>query len=462
MSAEITFPETFLWGAATASYQIEGAAYEDGKGESIWDRFCHTPGKIEGDATGDEACDHYHRYREDLAIMKQIGLRAYRFSVSWPRIFPKGGGSLNHSGLEFYERLVDELLANGITPAVTLYHWDLPQALQDREGWLNRDTVEYFADYAATLFQRLGDRVTLWITHNEPWVTAFLGHAMGVHAPGIKDCAKAIQVSHNLLLSHAKAVRIFRDFNRVDSRIGIALNLSPVTPASDSEEDERAAVLADGYLNRWFLDPLFKGSYPQDLLDIYSERGCAPGAQADDMSLSDDMSLLAESPIDFLGVNYYSRQIAKAPSNSESLYDQTKPGEAEFTEMNWEIYPEGLCDLLVRLDRDYSHPPLYVTENGAAFKDDREIDGVVQDEDRIRYLRDHFMQAYRAIEHGVDLRGYFVWSLMDNFEWAYGYSKRFGIVHVDYKSQERSLKKSALWYRDVIETGTVQFHGEES
>ena len=456
MSAEIKFPETFLWGAATASYQIEGAAYEDGKGESIWDRFCHTPGKIEGGDTGDEACDHYHRCGDDLAIMKQIGLKAYRFSVSWPRIFPKGGGSLNRSGLEFYERLVDGLLADEITPAVTLYHWDLPQALQEREGWLNRDTVEYFTDYAATLFQRLGDRVPLWITHNEPWVTAFLGHAMGVHAPGIKDYAKAIQVSHNLLLSHAKAVQIFRDLNREDSRIGISLNLSPVSSASDSDEDERAAVLGDGYLNRWFLDPVFKGSYPQDLLDIYSERGCAPEIQAD------DMNLLAESPIDFLGVNYYFRQIAKAPSNNESLYDQTKPDGAEFTEMNWEIYPEGLWDMLTRLDRDYDHPALYVTESGAAFKDDVEKDGIVQDEDRIRYLRDHFMQAHRAIEQGVDLRGYFVWSLMDNFEWALGYSKRFGIVHVDYENQERSLKKSALWYRDVIETGTVQFRGEES
>ncbi len=454
MSDEMTFPKAFLWGTATASYQIEGAAFEDGKGESIWDRFSHTPGKIHYGDTGDEACDHYHRYREDVAIMRRIGLRSYRFSVSWPRVYPKGGGSINRPGLEFYERLVDELLSSEIAPMVTLYHWDLPQALQEGGGWLNRDTAEYFADYAAKLFQVLGDRVKMWITHNEPWVTAFLGHAVGVHAPGIKDYPQAISVSHNLLLSHAKAVAVFRDFNREDSRIGITLNLSPFEPASDSEEDERAANLGDGSLNRWFLDPVFKGTYPQDMLDAYTERGWAPEIG------EGDMDQLADSDIDFLGVNYYFRNIVEASSSGKSLYEPVRPEGAEFTEMDWEIYPEGLCDLLLRLDRDYSRPPIYITENGAAFKDDRVADGTVQDEDRIHYLRDHFAQAHRALEEGVDLRGYFVWSLMDNFEWAYGYSKRFGIVHVDFESQARTLKKSALWYRDVIDTDTVRVHHE--
>lgn len=446
--ATINFPKNFLWGAATAAYQIEGAVVEDGRGESIWDRFSHTEGKIENGDTGDVACDHYHRYRQDVALMKEIGLKGYRFSIAWPRVYPEGKGRINRKGLDFYARLVDELLEAGIEPMVTLYHWDLPQAIQDQGGWANRETTRYFADYAATIFDALGDRVKLWITHNEPWVASFPGHALGEHAPGFKDYGLAVQVAHHLLLSHALTVNAFRELAIKNGKIGITLNLSPVVPASDSPEDRSAAVIADGYFNRWFLDPVFKGEYPADLLQIFEKRfkpmNIEPG----------DLSLIA-TLVDFLGVNYYFRKVVKH-SNKDSIFgfEELKPP-GIYTEMNWEIYPRGLFDLLVRLDQDYNHPRIYITESGAAFKDNRIIDGRVEDEDRLEYLKCHFIEARRAIQAGVKLDGYFVWSLLDNFEWAYGYEKRFGLIRVDYQNQQRIWKKSADWYREVIKNNRV-------
>ncbi len=437
------FPDDFLWGAATASYQIEGAAKEGGRGESIWDRFSHTPGKTRNGETGDVACDHYHRFSDDIALMSELGLRSYRFSVAWPRVLPQGKGSPNQAGLDFYQRLIDELLARNIQPMVTLYHWDLPQAMQDRGGWANRDTADYFADYAALLFYRVADRVRLWITHNEPWVTAYVGHAQGRHAPGAKDFPTAVQVTHHLLLSHAKAVQIYREVQPPQGKIGIALNLAPTYSQSDSTPDEQAARVADGFQNRWFLDPVLKGSYPRDMLEVYAGRYEAPAIQPA------DMALLAQNKIDFLGVNYYFRLVVRAPQKDD-FFEETKPVDASLTDMGWEIFPEGLYRLLVRLDTDYGHLPIYITENGAAFKDRTITDGIIDDAQRVEFIENHLRQAWRAIRDGVDLRGYFLWSLMDNFEWSYGYSKRFGIVHVDYETQRRTWKRSAHWYRHVI------------
>jgi beta-glucosidase len=441
---EIRFPAAFLWGAATAAYQIEGAVREDGRGESIWDRFSHSPGRVAGGDTGDVACDHYHRVSEDVELMKELGLTAYRFSTAWPRIFPAGGGKLNHPGLDFYQRLVDALLAAGIQPCLTLYHWDLPQALQDRGGWVNRDTARYFADYAAAMFEHLGDRVKLWITHNEPWVSAFAGHLSGEHAPGLTDWKAALQSAHHLLLSHALAVGRFRA-GREAGGIGITLNLSPVEPATDTEQDMEAASRADAFLNRWFLEPVFRGRYPAGLSGLLAARHDAPRIDPD------DLKLLAGSRIDFLGVNYYFRVLARAPRSADRLYDTVIPPGAQRTDMGWEVYPRGLSDLLVRLHREYRPPRLYVTENGAAFPDHPDAEGRVQDSERLAYIRDHLREAWRAVsEEGVPLAGYFVWSLLDNFEWACGYARRFGIVRVEPGSLRRTWKQSAYFYRDLI------------
>lgn len=449
MSAYI-FPEDFLWGTATASYQVEGAWNEDGRGESIWDRFSHTPGHVVNGDTGDIACDHYHRYKEDIAMMKEMGLKAYRFSVAWPRIFPEGRGSVNEKGLDFYKRLIEELHKADIQPALTLYHWDLPQALQDKGGWANGDTLDYYAEYAAYLFRQLGDGVSMWITHNEPWCVSFLSNMLGQHAPGYKDAALAVQISHNLLVSHGKAVQAFRQLGPADGRIGITLNLTPYYPATDSPEDKAAAYALDGHSNRWFLDPIFKGSYPSDMLELYGRMAKQPDVMADDMAL-------ISQPIDFLGINYYTRGLVKATDLSKGMegIEQIRPEGAQFTEMGWEIYPQGLYDLLMRLKRDYGDVPLYITENGAAFADVVADDGSVHDPQRTEYLRQHFIQAHKAIQDGVALKGYFVWSLMDNFEWAFGYTKRFGLIYVDFSSLRRIWKDSAYWYRDVIDRNGV-------
>jgi beta-glucosidase len=445
----IRFPADFLWGTATSAYQIEGAVREDGRGETIWDRFCATPGKIFEGHTGEVACDHYHRFREDVALMRELGLRSYRFSVAWARVFPAGGGRLNPAGLDFYQRLVDELAGAGITPMATLYHWDLPQALQDHGGWEARDTARYFADYAAALFQRLGDRIKLWITHNEPYVAAFIGYGTGEHAPGIRGQAKAVQVAHHLLLSHALAVQAYRERKGAGGKIGISLDLHPVLAASDHPEDRQAATLYDARQNRWFLDPVFLGRYPPDLLEILRRRNEAPRHP------EEDLQTFAASPVDFLGVNYYFRQLVRRPERKGDLFAPVRPDYpgVHFTEMGWEEWPDGLYELLKRLDREYGQPELYVTENGAACPDERMADGRVDDQDRVSYLREHFAAAAKALAEGVRLKGYQIWSLLDNFEWAFGYSKRFGLVHVDRQTLRRTPKQSALWYRRLIAEG---------
>ncbi|MGB9857035.1 MAG: GH1 family beta-glucosidase [Dictyoglomaceae bacterium] len=444
--AKLVFPEGFLWGTATASYQIEGGAYEDGRGETIWDRFSHTPGAVYQFHNGDVACDHYHRWEEDIKIMEFLGLKTYRFSIAWSRIFPEGKGSPNIKGLNFYRKLVDTLLSKNIKPAITLYHWDLPQALEDKGGWLNRDTAKYFSEYAGFMFKVLGQRDINWITLNEPWVSAFLGYGFGVHAPGKKDMKGAFIAAHNLLLAHGLAVQAFFE-SGAKGQIGITLNLSPIYPAKDTPEDKEAVKKQDGFSNRWFLDPIFYGKYPEDMWEILLKHRWAFDFCPDDLKI---ISL----PIDFLGVNYYTRGIVQNDPEDPFLGVKHVPGPNEKTEMGWEIYPEGLYDLLVRLSKEYPKT-LYITENGAAFNDVLE-DGKVKDEKRIDYLREHIKQAYRAIKDGVDLRGYYVWSLMDNFEWAYGYSKRFGIVYVDYNTQKRILKESAYFYKKVIEENGLE------
>jgi beta-glucosidase len=430
------FPSDFTWGVATAAYQIEGAWNEGGKGESIWDRFAHTPGKVWQGHTGDVACDHYHRYRSDIALMQELGIQAYRFSISWPRVLPLGRGRANPAGIDFYDRLVDAMLAAGITPFATLYHWDLPQALQDIGGWAQRDVSTTFADYAALVVQRLGDRVRDWATFNEPWCVAFNGHDSGEHAPGLRDRKLALQVAHHVLLAHGLAAQAIRS-TRSDVRVGIVLNLWPVEVVGD---DEAAQAEVEPVWQRncaWFLDPLYRANYPAEALAAYDALAPTPGAG--------DLSTIAQ-PLDFMGINYYNRMTLGAPGPI--------PG-AEYTEMGWEVYPQGLTRLLQRLHREYRLPPLYITENGAAFPDTVTAQGRVPDAQRLEYVRQHLLALHEAMAAGVDVRGYFVWSLLDNFEWAHGYGKRFGIVHVDYDTQARTIKDSGRWYSQVIASGQV-------
>lgn len=442
--ARYIFPDRFLWGAATASYQIEGSPDADGKGESIWDRFAHTPGRIWNGDTGDVACDHYRRYSEDVEMMADTGLNAYRFSISWPRIYPGGSGRVNKKGFDFYRRLIEKLHLHNIKPALTLYHWDLPQALQDKGGWSNRDTAKYFAEYAAFLFENLDLPVDRWITLNEPWVVAYLGHAFGIHAPGINDFSTALQVSHNLLLGHGLAVKRFREIGRNGEPIGITLNLAPVHSLSDSDADQAAAERTDGFMNRWFLDPLFRGSYPQDMVELFSRSFTLPASE------DEDSQLIAE-PIDFLGINNYTRILVQAGSSDDDFMGSpVNPPGAEYTEMGWEVYPRGLYELLTRVHRDYGPLPLYVTENGAAYEDRLGEDGTVYDPRRVNYLQDYLLECWRALEEGVPLKGYYAWSWMDNFEWSFGYSKRFGLIYIDYPTGKRYPKKSASWYKDLI------------
>jgi beta-glucosidase len=441
------FPPGFLWGAATAAYQIEGAVAADGRGRSIWDTFSHTPGKVHGGETGDVACDHYHRWRDDVGLLADLGLNAYRFSVAWPRVLPHGTGRVNQAGLDFYRRLVDALLDAGITPTLTLYHWDLPQALQDRGGWAERATVDAFAAYARVVGEALGDRVPLWITHNEPSVSTILGHLTGEHAPGLTDPRTAVQAAHHLLLSHGRATEALRAAGA--GEVGITVNLFTVEPAGDGDADLAAARQADGVFNRWFLDPVRHGRYPEDLWAWFERHGLAPAVEDGDLEA-------IRQPLDFLGVNYYTRMVAaadpasRAAGNSDGLLGFTRVEPAgERTDMGWEVYPDGLAQVLTRLARDYPTPALYVTESGAAFPDQLDPDGRVRDERRTAYLDAHFRAAAGAVAAGVPLRGYFVWSLMDNFEWAYGYSKRFGLVYVDYPTQRRVVKDSGRFVGEV-------------
>jgi len=437
------FPEDFLFGVATASYQIEGAWNEDGKGESIWDRFAHTPGNILDGTTGDVACDHYHRFAEDVALMQELGISAYRFSISWPRVLPSGKGAVNEKGLAFYRRLIEKLKEAGIKPVVTLYHWDLPQALQDRGGWENEETVEAFAEYARLLFATFKDDVHLWITHNEPWVVAFPGHYEGRVAPGKRDFQAALRVARNLLLSHGHAVRVFREVNP-QGAIGIALNLSPAHPATEKEEDQEAAQRFDGYLNRFFLDPLFRGQFPEDMLAFYRKKGFTLEP------FTEEERALVAQPLDFLGINYYSRHVVQKGKEPVLETEVVRLPGKHYSDMGWEVYPEGLYELIHRVTEDYTPGAIYITENGYCSPDVPSRDGSIDDEERIAYLEAHLEALHRAISEGCPVRGYFVWSIMDNFEWTFGFSKRFGLVYVDYATQQRIPKKSFFFYQRVI------------
>jgi beta-glucosidase len=437
------FPANFLWGAATAAYQIEGATHEDGRGLSIWDEFAATPGKVYQGDNGDIATNHYHLMPQDVDLMEHLGLGAYRFSIAWPRILPTGRGTVNSAGLDFYDRLVDALLAKGIKPFATLYHWDLPQALQRQGGWTKRDTAYAFADYAEIVARRLGDRVVSWITHNEPWCAAYLGYGNGVHAPGLKNRQAAIDAGHHILLSHGLAVPRLRSVSP-SAQVGITLNFTPAYAADSQAETLRDTENTDLFSNRWFLDPLFKGCYPAGL--FRSLETTPPPMRENDLAI-------ISAPIDFLGVNLYTRAVIRGSTPqplADACYNVAPVPGACYTEMAWEIYPQALTDLLVRLHQEYGIQDIYVTENGAAFKDIWDGNNHVNDPRRVSYLREHIQAVARAIAQGVPLKGYFVWSLLDNFEWAEGYSKRFGIVYVDYPTGRRVIKDSGLWYRDFL------------
>ncbi|MEU9826364.1 GH1 family beta-glucosidase [Micromonospora chersina] len=432
----LRFPPGFGWGAATSAYQIEGAAKEDGRGESVWDTFSHTPGRTRNGDTGDVAADHYHRYAQDLDLMRDLGLRSYRFSISWPRIQADGSGRPNQRGLDFYRRLVDGLHERGIAPMATLFHWDLPQALQDAGGWENRDTAERFADYADAVFRALGDRVPVWLTVNEPKTVVQNGYLWGHHAPGRQDPAAAYLVAHHLQLAHGLAVRALRAAH-VEGRIGPALNLHPCYPADDTAEAATATRLYDGYENRLYLDSIFKGSYPEDVLaDLGADSRMVRGVRDGDLKI-------ISSPVDLLAVQYYTPIYVTGQGGTVRRWPTS---EAEWQQ----IYPEGMYDILTRVTRDYGRVPITITENGLPCPDTLAADGTVDDGARIDFLRDHFAAAHRAIRDGVPLESYHVWSLLDNFEWAEGYEQRWGLVYVDYPTQRRVLKRSAHWYRDVI------------
>jgi beta-glucosidase len=437
--SKTTFPPDFLWGAATSSYQIEGGASEDGRGEGIWDRFSTVPGAVRNGESGAVACDFFHRYPEDLRLMQDLGLDAFRFSVSWPRILPEGRGRIEPRGLDFYDRLVDELLAAGIRPFLNLYHWDLPQRLEDEGGWPARSTAEAFVELTEAVVGRLGDRVRDWSTHNEPWCAAWLGYGLGVHAPGRKSQADAVAAAHHLLLSHGWAVEVIRR-DALDPRVGIIIDSWPAHPASDDPADIAAARAADAVRNRFVFDGALRGTYPEDALDLL--------APAEPPVREGDMAALAP-PLDWVGVNNYSRNVVRAnPAGGDPL--EVRSPEGELTEMGWEVYPNGLYEVLMRVHRDYAPPVMYVTENGAAFGDVRDHDGRVRDPERIAYLSGYLEAVARAIADGAPVQGYFVWSLLDNFEWSLGYGRRFGLVYVDYPTLERVPKDSFSWYRDLI------------
>ena len=444
----VQFPENFRWGTGTYSYQVEGAANEDGRGESIWDRFCATPGKILNGDTGLIACDHYHRYPEDVRLMKELGIQIYNFSMAWPRIIPEGRGQVNQKGLDFYDRLLDTILTAGIDPFATLYHWDLPQALQDQfAGWASRETAYAFAEYVDVVTRHFGDRIHNWLTLNEPAVTAFEGHEDGTHAPGTRDPGLAWQTSHHFLLAHGLAVPIIRTNGTPKTKVGITLNFTQIDPATEAPADQAAAHFLDGKWHRWFLDPIFRGSYPTDILEMLGN--LAPKTEAGDLEI-------IARPLNFLGANYYTRSVVGYGGSPIDNFTSTRTPNAEYTEMDWEVHPRGIYKALVRLHHEYHIPQIYIVENGAAFTDTISNDGHVHDPRRINYLREHLLQVHQAIAAGVPLAGYSVWSLIDNFEWSEGYSKRFGIVYVDYSSQQRTIKDSGYWYRDVIAKNGVE------
>lgn len=437
----IQFPKEMKWGVATAAYQIEGAATEGGRGPSIWDTFSKTPGKVINGDNGDIACDSYHRYEEDVKLMKELGVDTYRFSVSWPRIFPEGVGKVNREGLDYYHRLVDCLLENGIEPMCTLYHWDLPQVLQDQGGWGNRETIDAFVAYAELMFKEFGDKIKQWLTINEPWCVSFLSNYIGVHAPGNKDLQLATQISHHLLVAHGKAVQKFRELG-VQGEIGFAPNTTWLEPYSTKQEDIDACNREIGWYVEWFMDPVFKGTYPDFMVEWFKKKGVELEIQEGDMES-------INQPIDFLGINYYTGHIARYKEN-EGLLDW------EFVEMNydrtdigWPIFPEGFYKVLMRIKENYGDVPIYITENGSCYNDEPE-NGIVQDDGRISYLEQHLTALSRAIKSGVPVKGYITWSLLDNFEWAEGYTMRFGIVHVNYRTLKRTPKESYYWLQQTI------------
>jgi beta-glucosidase len=426
------------FGAATAAYQIEGATRTDGRGESIWDRFAHTPGRVARGDTGDVACDHYNRWESDLDIMAALGIETYRFSIAWPRVVPNGDGTVNQAGLGFYKRLAEGLRERDIEPVATLYHWDLPQALQERGGWGERATAERFAEYVSVVAEELGDVIEKWITINEPWVVAFQGHAHGTKAPGIRDWPTALRASHHALIAHGLAARM------VGPHVGITLNLAPVEPAGEDEADRLAAERMDGHLNRWFLDPVMRGEYPGDIFELYERR-----VGRLDWIEDGDLSLIA-APTEFLGVNYYAPMRVRADAAGGPLQLAQAPPGPRTTGMGWEVDPDGLYRVLARVRADYGDMPIAITENGAAYEDPPATNGRVDDPKRTAYLEGHLAALRRAAAEGVTVESYFVWSLLDNFEWEWGYDQRFGIVHVDFETQRRTPKGSALWYRDYI------------
>ena len=444
MSNPPRFPDGFLWGAATSAYQIEGAPLADGAGPSIWQRFTHSPGLTAGGDTGDVACDHYHRWREDVGLMRELGLNAYRFSISWSRVLPEGRGRVNAKGLDFYSRLVDALLEAGIRPNVTLFHWDLPEALDDRGGWLNPDIADWFADYARVMYDALDDRVAMWATLNEPWVVTDGGYLHGALAPGHRNRFEAPIASHNLLRAHGKGVQAYRATGGTHP-IGLVVNIEPKYAASDDAADRAATERAHAYMNRQYLDPVLLGRYPEEMRDVFGE---AWPEFADE-----DMRLIRE-PVDFIGVNYYTRSVVRDdPKALPVRAGAVRQPHHAYTETGWEFYPEGLTDTLVWITERYGKIPLYITENGAAFYDPpHAIDGTVPDPLRVWYYREHLRAAHRAMARGVDLRGYFAWSLLDNFEWSLGFAKRFGLIHVNYGTLERTVKESGRYYAEVIRT----------
>jgi beta-glucosidase len=440
------FPLDFAWGVATAAYQIEGATVEDGRKPSIWDTFSATPGKTYDNQTGDIACDHYHLYKEDVKLMRELGLNSYRFSISWSRVIPQGRGVVNQAGLDFYDNLVNELLANGIEPYVTLYHWDLPQVLQDQGGWKVRETAEAFAEYVEVVTARLGDRVKGWITLNEPWVAAVNGHIIGEHAPGETDLETGVRAAHHLLLAHGLALPVIRkNMRRPDAEVGITLSTTYVEPGNETEEAKSLAGMVDVISNRWFLDPLFKGAYPAEMLESFLAPmfPIQPG----------DMKIISRK-VDFLGINYYFRTMPVAIEDLATFtLKMHRPEDSVYTAMDWEVYPQGLYKLLTRIHSEYQPAKLFITENGAAFEDILMEQGtklVVHDPARTSYLMQHFHAASEAIKDGVPLAGYFIWSLYDNFEWSFGTSKRFGIVYLDYPTQRRIVKDSGYWYQQFL------------
>ncbi|MEN8234090.1 MAG: GH1 family beta-glucosidase [Actinomycetota bacterium] len=448
------FPDDFVFGVAASAYQIEGAWDEDGKGESIWDRFVRTPGRIHNGDTGDVACDHYHRYPEDVALMARAGIPAYSLTTAWTRIIPDGIGPVEPRGIAFYDRLVDELLEHDITPYVTLYHWDLPQGLQERGGWANRETVDAFVRYADVMSAALGDRVKHWKTHNEPWVASFIGHHDGAFAPGHTDFAEALTAAHHILLSHGRSVPVIRE-NAAGAEVGVVVDCRPSTPASDSPEDRAAQRHFDGFRNRWFYDPLFGKGYPQDMVNAYRERG-RYDSEEPPFVRPGDLDEIA-TPFDFIGINYYTAiEVSAGADETEETGVEPGPNPPDgYTEMGWPILPQALTGLLKRIHDDYGATDIRVTENGASYSDGPGPDGRIHDHRRIDYLHNHLSAVADAIELGIPVTGYFAWSILDNFEWALGYSQRFGLVWVDHETGERVPKDSLAWYSNVIATNTV-------